>query len=142
MALLCNKYLLVSPDRDTAYIGAPTQQNCTVMAAAPAPVPFLRWKVERGCDLHGYPVHLRCWILMERRVRRLSANQRAGNDNNGNGQLKLELLVKALKERWAKFMANRDKYRIVDRHYDVFGRSIGRIFGSRWREGSWLSARS
>lgn len=58
--------LLVFPDRNVAYVGLPTRDSSGIVAASPVPLPILDWRAKEDCQVQGYPIHVRCWTVLER----------------------------------------------------------------------------
>lgn len=79
------QYLLACQDPDTACLGA-TRENSNTLRVSPVQHPFSNC-VSKGSHLKGYPMHSRCWDLIEQRLGSLATSR-------------LDLIVAALRKQW------------------------------------------
>ncbi|OJJ43561.1 hypothetical protein ASPZODRAFT_145916 [Penicilliopsis zonata CBS 506.65] len=84
--------LLVPPDSEMAYIGAPAYKKNKYITVSPMRHPLARWRRKREKEeeeniVKGYAVHSRCWTLLERQL---------GSERMQH----LDLVIAALKEYW------------------------------------------
>ncbi|EEQ31818.1 uncharacterized protein MCYG_04637 [Microsporum canis CBS 113480] len=87
---LKNKYILSLRDSTAACIGL-TKENSDALQVSPVPHPFTPSDFDDNSSLEGYPIHSRCWDLIEHHIGPVAG-------------FKLDLLVAALHKQWDKLM--------------------------------------